>query len=245
MNNKNQLLLEYYKDKFDGIKILEHVSSPLLLSTNYELINSDIMFVGQETNSYYGNWHDFELRGIENQMDIYKMFMNDEYPNMNNLFFQYIKKLIDNPSVTPVWNNLFKFDLGDTSKKRNISHSSSNELTYIQSFHNGLLAKEVEIIQPKLIVFFTGHVYDKLYFDPIIKKKADFKLLYRPIEELQINNIDEWKCCTLDLRQFEGFENYTGKAIRTYHPLYLNRTKYRDSILEYIKHEIKQIVDIM
>jgi hypothetical protein len=200
------------------------------------------MFVGQETNSYYGNWHDFELRGIENQMDIYKMFMNDEFPKMNNLFFQYIKKLIDNPSVIPVWNNLFKFDLGDNSKKRNISHSSSNELTYIQTFHNKLLAKEVEIIQPKLIIFFTGHVYDKLYFDPIIKKQADFKLLYNPIEELQINNIDEWKCCTLDLQRFEGFKDYKGKAIRTYHPLYLNRTKYKENILAYIKNEIKQIL---
>jgi hypothetical protein len=242
MNNKTQLLLDFYKEKFHGIKIPDHFSSPLLLNMDYEFINSDIMFVGQETNSYYGNWYDFELRGIENQMDIYKKFMHDEYPRMNNLFFQYIKKLIDNPSVIPVWNNLFKFDLGDNSKKRNISHSSTNELTYIQSFHNKLLAKEVEIIRPKLIIFFTGHAYDKLYFDPIVKKNTDFRLLYNQIEELQINNIDEWKCCTLNLQRFEGFENFTGKAIRTYHPLYLNRTKYKDSILKYIKHEIKQII---
>lgn len=236
-----QQLYQLYQDKCQVIDLDNTVSSPLLIHPEYANINTDIMFVGQETNSYYGSWEDFDQRGVSAQMGIYKQFMEVEYPSMGNLFFQYIRKLMKDTKGIPVWNNLFKFDLGDIANKKNISKAEADELKIIQSFHYGLLAEEIKIIQPKIIIFFTGHVYDKLFFDPLVVRDGDYKLLYQPIDVLKEQNIDEWKCCQLGLNHFEGFENFKGKAIRTYHPLYLNRTSYKETILSYLADEIKSV----
>lgn len=235
-----QQLYQLYQDKFQVIGLDDTVSSPLLIHPECTNINTDIMFLGQETNSYYGSWKDFKGRGVSAQMDIYKQFMEVEYPSMNNLFFRYIRKLREDPNTTPVWNNLFKFDLGD--EKRNISKATASELENIQNFHRNILAEEIAIIQPKIIIFFTGPVYDKLFFDPLVVREGDYKLLYKPIDVLKEQNIDEWKCCQLGLNHFEGFEDFKGKAIRTYHPLYLNRTSYKEIILSYLANEIKVAV---
>lgn len=69
------------------------------------------MFIGQETNEWYGNWEDVYTRGIAEQMSIYKNFMDTHYSSMNNLFFKYIKRIVNNNNIVPVYTNLFKFDL--------------------------------------------------------------------------------------------------------------------------------------
>jgi hypothetical protein len=226
METKFQLLSNLYEEKFHNVDFSANISSPLLVDPECKNMSTDIMFVGQETNGFYGTWENFIERGVVAQMDIYKQFMEDEYPTMNNLFFQYIHKLMKNSQNLPVWNNLYKFDLGDNADKKNISKAEADELKIIQSFHIGLLAEEIKIIQPKIIIFFTGHVYDKLFFDPLVVRNGDYKLLYKPIDVLKEQNIDEWKCCQLGLNHFEGFEDFKGKAIRTYHPMYFNRTDY-------------------
>jgi len=242
MASKQELLHDLYQNKIQDIVLNQVVSSPLLVHPECKNMSTDIMFVGQETNGFYGTWENFIERGVVAQMDIYKQFIENEYPTMNNLFFQYIHKLMKNSQNLPVWNNLYKFDLGDNADKKNISKAEADELKIIQSFHIGLLAEEIKIIQPKIIIFFTGHVYDKLFFDPLVVRNGDYKLLYQPIKILKEQNIDEWKCCELGLNHFEGFEDFKGKAIRTYHPLYLNRTQYKEIILDYLANEIKSVV---
>jgi hypothetical protein len=191
---KQQFLQEFYEDKFLNNKINEKYSSPHLISLEAKNINTDIMFIGQETNEWYGNCQDVYTRGIAEQMSIYKNFMDTHYSSMNNLFFKYIKRIVNNNNIVPVYTNLFKFDLGDDSRVKNISNVSKETLSKIIEFHRGILSKEIEIIQPKIIIFFTGHNYDKLFIDPIIRKDGDYKKLYRKIDKLKC---DEWKCCQL------------------------------------------------
>jgi len=237
---KQQRLKEFYENKFLAGSIPNHYSSPHLISLN-DSIDTDIMIVGQETNTWYGSYKYFQDRGIDVQMEIYSKFMKEHYQTMNTLFWKYTKNIIDDTSKIPVWTNIFKFDLGDKSgKSKNISKASKEEYTKIIEFHHDILAQEIAIIQPKIIVFWTGPDYDKLFFDPIVKKEGDYKNLYKKIPDL--DNIDEWKCSKLELSNFKGFENFKGKAYRTYHPGFLNR-KYNDfgrKIIEYLKKEIKR-----
>ncbi|WP_198304373.1 uracil-DNA glycosylase family protein [Arcobacter vandammei] len=241
MKIKQQLLQEFYEDKFLNFKINEKYSSAHLISLEAKNINTDIMFIGQETNEWYGNWEDICTRGIVGQMNIYKDFMDKHYLTMNNLFFKYIKKIINDNNIVPVYTNLFKFDLGDDSRVKNISKAPKETLSKIIEFHKGILAKEIEIIQPKIIIFFTGHNYDKLFIDPIIRQNGDYKKLYKKIDEL---NCDEWKCCHLDIKEFEGFEKFTGLAYRTYHPMYLNRNlnKFGNEIFEFLKDRVSNFI---
>ena len=238
---KKQFLQEFYEDKFLNNKIDEKYSSPHLISLEAKNINTDIMFIGQETNEWYGNWEDVYTRGIAEQMNIYKNFMDKHYLSMNNLFFRYIKEIINYNNIVPVYTNLFKFDLGDDSLVKNISKAPRETLSKIIEFHKGILAKEIEIIKPKIIIFFTGHNYDKLFIEPIIRRNGDYKKLYRKIDKLKC---DEWKCCHLDIKEFEGFENFTGVAYRTYHPMYLNRNlnRFGNEIMEFLKDRVSNII---
>jgi len=234
--SKQAELKKFYENKFLDKTINKEYSSPLLISLD-ENINTDIMIIGQETNSWYENYEKFLKNRVDKQMEIYKNFMKKEYLKMNTMFWRYVKKIINDDNITPVFNNLFKFDLGDKRKDRNISKAPKNEYEQIIDFHQDILSKEIEIIKPKIIIFFTGHPYDKLFIDPIIKQNGDYKKLYKSIPSL---SIDEWKCGILDLKNFKGFENFEGKAIRTYHPIYLNRNldKFGNEIVEYLKNEI-------
>jgi hypothetical protein len=239
---KQEKLYQYYQEKFINNKISDKYSSPHLISLENSKINTDIMIIGQETNSWYGSYLDFQTHGVEKQMSIYNNFMNENYQTMNTIFWRDTKYIIDDNTIIPIWTNIFKFDLGDSTKKdKNISKASKEEYTKIIEFHQDILAKEIEIIQPRIIIFFTGHTYDKLFFDPIVKKTGDYKKLYKKIDELK--DIDEWQCGTLDLKNFEGFHNFKGKAIRTYHPSYLNRNskKFGKTILNYLRDEISSI----
>lgn len=242
MLNKQKELEAFYNKKFLDSSMSDECSSPHLISLNNSRVNTDIMIIGQETNSWYGSYLDFKNRGVENQMKIYDTFMDENYEKMNTLFWRYAKMLINNDTFVPVWTNIFKFDLGDDKgRDKNISKASKEEYAKIIQFHEGILAKEIEIIQPKIIIFFTGHVYDKLFFDPIVKRDGDYKELYRRIDEL--NGVDEWKCALLDLKKFDGFSNFRGKAFRTYHPIYLNRNldKFGNKIVALLKDEIASI----
>jgi hypothetical protein len=248
LNSKNQLKQEqleaFYESKFVSKSIPESYSSPHLISLGSGKINTDVMFVGQETNSWYYNQKRFleYENSVKTQMHLYDEYLLEHYKAAHNLFWRYIKNAMNNDDdEIPVWNNLFKFDRGDDCEgARNISKASGAELKDIQEFHKGILAKEIEILQPKIIIFLTGHTYDKLYFDPIIKGDKDWKKLYRKVDNLynQDNRLDEWKCADIGLHNFEGFENFKGKAIRTYHPRYLNTCDFKFVIIDYLKKEI-------
>ena len=243
MKQKQKELQEFYKTKFENFELSNSYSSPLLISLDNEKINTDIMVVGQQTNGWYGNFNDFNSRGIDKQMKIYDKFMREHCYSIRSIFFRYVKDVIDDNVIIPVWTNLFKFDLGDNRETRNISklNEKSDEFSKIIDFHSDILAREIEIIQPKIIIFFTGHPHDKIFFDKIVKKDDDYQKLYKEIEILKNKDIDRWKCGILDLSSFEDFSFFNGKAIRTYHPVYLNRNfkKFGDDILSYIKSEIK------
>ena len=242
MQQKQKELEAFYNEKFLENTMSDDYSSPHLISLNSTKVTTDIMIIGQETNSWYGSYLDFRNRGVKEQMNIYDTFMDENYQNMNTLFWRYTKNIINNDNLVPVWTNIFKFDLGDAKgSTKNISKASKEEYAKIIEFHQGILAREIEIIQPKIIIFFTGHTYDVLFFDPIVKREGDYRELYRNIEALE--GIDEWKCALLNLKKFDGFLNFKGEAFRTYHPIYLNRNldKFGNKVVAFLKEKLEGI----
>lgn len=233
-------LEQFYVNKFYNAEMDNKYSSPYLLSLDVKNLTTDIMFVGQETNEWFFGWDNFKEIGVKEQAQIYKTY-HDDYKNHNRLYFSFAKYIMNNDAITPLFNNMFKFDLGDKSTAKNISKAPKEEQEKIITFHQGIFAKELEIIKPKIIIFFTGHVYDKLFIDSIIKKDGNYKKLYKKIDEL---SVDEWKCCKLDLKQFEGFEHFEGVAFRTYHPMYLNRHKntFGQEILDYLQNQVQKVL---
>lgn len=240
MHAKQQQLEAFYEEKFYKNDVITSLSSPYLISLEVQNQNPNVMIVGQETNEWFYDWEAFKRIGVQAQMKVYKDY-HDNHKEHNRLYFAYAKHVMGSNEMVPVFNNMFKFDLGDKSKTKNISNASDEQLKELLDFHKGILAKEIEIIQPKIILFFTGHVYDKLFIDPIIKQEGDYRKLYKKIDAL---SVDEWKCCHLDLKHFPGFENFNGIAFRTYHPMYLNRkaNTYGKEILDYLKQQVASVI---
>lgn len=76
MQEKERLLVEFYTTKFLNAR-LESFSSPMLISS--KSVNTDVMTIGQETNSWYGSYTDFCTRGIEAQMNLYDGFVTNDF----------------------------------------------------------------------------------------------------------------------------------------------------------------------
>ena len=98
----------------------------------------------------------------------------------------------------------------------------------IKPYLNGIILKEIEILKPQFIVFFTGpDEYDKVLDDVFSKPKRK-----------SIGNFNERHLCEIEIPDIK-------KAIRTYHPNYLFRTgnenvnKYYDCIVNEITTVIK------
>lgn len=124
----------------------------------------------------------------------------------------------------PTINNLFKFDLGDDSEVKSILSAESDEFESIIEFYQGILKREIEIISPKIIIFFIGTRYEA-FLDRFI-----------PNDKLSIDGFKLNELCELKLK---GFSNI--KAYRTYHPGYLNRkfNKFGARVREFLKGEVR------
>lgn len=243
---KNQQLRAFYQKKFYNYDTNESFSSPYLISLDVDNINTDIMVVGQETNSWYYDWDLFKMIEVCGQMNIYKNYYNEYHKHkvpFTHHFYSKTKEIINSDNIVPVFNNLFKFDLGDGSENRNISKAPKEKLSQIIDFHKDILAKEIEIINPKMIIFFTGPEYDKIFMDPLILKEGNYTRLYEKIDTL---SVDEWKCCRLNIQKFNGFKNFKGVAFRTYHPSYLNRNlnTFGQEIIDFLKDEVHKFLKI-
>lgn len=219
MQEKECLLLKFYKTKFLNTSIT-NFSSPMLISLKN--VNTDVIIVGQETNSWYGSYKDFLIKGVSEQMNIYDNFIVSEFLKKSSPYHTYVKEICG--GNMPTINNLFKFDLGDNSNKKSILSAKADEIKHIVSFHDGVLMREIEIISPKIIIFFTGPRYEA------------FLDRFMPNDKMSIDGFKLNELCELKLKYFPSV-----KAYRTYHPGYLNRqfNKFGARVREFLKGEVE------
>lgn len=198
-------------------------SHPLLIKVNEEKYqNSDIkiMIVGQETNG----WYDDFTGDMNISLNGYESFFNSNYCySYGGQFWNGVKKFktkieekYPNKNVYILWNNICKIG--------NSQENTNRAAQYIQNVENkefNIIKDELEILNPDIVIFFTGHSYDNIR--ELKLGKVDYESI-NDFKESQLVKIKDSKIKNM---------------FRTYHPGYLYRGKgridhYFNSIIENI-----------
>jgi hypothetical protein len=228
----NEKLKEVYNSNWSSLsselnKIIEDSSksikpaNPLLLKVTNEFEAADIriMIFGQETNGWEGDFQG----DISISLDIYNDFFNSEncfsyggqFWNGISRFLKIVREKYPNKKVSFLWNNVVK--IGGSGSDINCPPD------YIYNIENNffnIIGKEIELLNPNVIIFFSGPNYDRK--------------IINCLQDVNFNPISE-KYDTRKIAKIE-YKNYKN-IFRTYHPNYL----WRNGIDDYLKEIIDKI----
>jgi hypothetical protein len=192
-------------------------SNPLLIQLpdeqTYKSADIRIMVFGQETN----NWHHQFQPDLHKSLNWYSSFLEARkhkgkgtFWNSVRRFAQKLEEESNGKSVELVWNNVFKIGKKTIGKP-------GDRIRKQEEQHFNVIQKEIEILKPNLVVFFSGPNYDKHLKSKIIIEEVQPVLDGYPGREVEF-----WKLKG-------GIQ-----AVRTYHPTYLRRSKQEEAIFNYI-----------
>ncbi len=223
--NINDKLNELYSFQIDGLRKISDKSDviseegtyskwdgPHLMycwEQDYKDAHLKILFIGQENNAFY----DCAWDQIKKPIDKYAEFALAE-KNEHSLFWQavYEIKSLLNPksenSKNFLWTNVSKYSTWEGKR------ITDEDFHFINKNLN-LLESEISIINPDIVIFFSGPDYDrwiKAQFSSTVQ--FDEKVLSTiPARELSFFKVVEEDCVL------------PNRTYRTYHPNYLNRSK--------------------
>ena len=201
------------KDQLDNEGIYDY-SSPLLMycwEQEYEEGNKKILFVGQESNSWYEDGSSLNENSLNQVISNYEDF--DLGNGYNSPFWHFVHNLnnrFNNSSHSFLWTNINKFGL-DKGKGR-----PNKRVTELENQYFNILKDELNIINPDAVIFLTGPNYD----NDIKNKLGSIKFI---------------KCTTdHDVREFARLENQylPYDSYRIYHPNYLSYNSSTDEYLD-------------
>lgn len=196
-------------------------TNPLLLYINEKkYLESDIkvMIIGQETNDWGNNF----TGNIQETIQIYDDFYNSGYAlntyrghfwNGINRFSDLFEKKIPNKKIYYIWNNVVKIGASGRDQNHPQNHIYHSELDNFK-----VLEKEIEILNPDIILFISGPSYDSNISS--ILNGVQFSRLNSSFSQRQIAKLE-----------FKNRKN----IFRTYHPNYLWRNdinKYFEAIID-------------
>ncbi|MES1934409.1 hypothetical protein T35B1_17481 [Salinisphaera shabanensis T35B1] len=187
-----------------------NTNGPFLISPNagYWSAPVRVAFIGQETRGWVSS------DKVEEQIAGYEGFnLGENY--RASPFWNVIRKLerrITSENYTSAWLNLNRYD----EKKKRPSKALAKTLSEI----DWILAKELEIIEPHVIIAMTGPSYD----DRILKLLGGEK---KGVEGLKVGQL-----CELENNTFAA------NAFRTYHPKYLRLSKLEDIVIAAIGERV-------
>lgn len=212
------LYSNYWKDFVNYSNTVE-ISNPLLISfpRRFKGQNTKLLIIGQETNGWYDNASVYDgIDSITGLIDIYL----DEFclgTGDSSQFWNAVRKLenlleIENYQI--MWTNLNKVDVAKTSPPDTVR----DEILKIFP----VVPEEVRIINPDVVVSFTGPDYDSLL------EKIFPGILFEEISGFNIRHLAKIRHKSLPDNSF-----------RSYHPHYLYRSKTADKTLEAISKNVK------
>jgi len=218
MTGLNCRLRELYAQRIDEIKRIaseyDGVSKPLLMAVpeGYEQSTVRLMVVGQQTHGWgQGNCWD-----VDELMSEYGRFgMGERYgkPFLRTSQDLYRRLNPDGAHLAFLWSNLNKVD----QKKKRPEKSVEERIAELQ-----LLRKEIQILEPKAVVFFTGPNYDGL-----------LRSIFQDVQLRRLSSeVDERKLSRLE------HDSLPTCSYRTYHPHYLWRCRRRECFVEAIVRDI-------
>jgi len=210
---KEQLLkaYKYRQADFKTVKTKfadEDMAGPFLMSPNdkYALQPYPLLIVGQETNGW-----GYDVEDLNKQMKVYEYFNvgNDYYASPFWNVTRKVEKALGNEPHTCAWTNISKFDLDG-------GRSYGEYETAIATLDN-LLAIEINIIKPKVCLFFSGPSFD-----------GRIKNIFPDIEFVAVaghtsRQLSQLKHPDLPVLTF-----------RSYHPNYLRRSGLESEFINFI-----------
>lgn len=177
-----------------------------------------------------GNFSDFLVQGnsIDALMANYGDFAfavgTKHYQSPFWRAYRQIRKVLDTSvdgiEASVLWTNIFRMDFKGGSVWAN---STRDEFSAIQKCGRGLLSKEIRILQPDFMVFFTGPNYN-----------SELEQEFIGLSYTKINTHDVSRSAWLSHPVF-----HEAKVVRTYHPRYLQTSKQwkvLDKIVQTIKN---------
>ncbi len=223
----NQELAEYYSLKWrklcsvlDENELKGYEYNPLLLGVNnpndFEKADVKVMLFGQDMS--LGDWYKYDRNAqvLKECMLSIKTFDNKIGAISNgikqtrgmgggmNLFINKLNSNFKDKEIRYIWNDLVKIG-------RNIKWNNKKEiLESIEDKYFNVLKDEINIIQPQVIIFFTG---PQPYWELRLQKKIGITdENYKNISNW--NNIKQVALLDLDKTKFPSVKY----AFRTYHP---------------------------
>ena len=215
----NQKLTELYQENWNGyiseIRGNLNATNPQLICVSNEYASAEIkvVVVGQET-FFWGGEFDQEIREgryptINDLQLLYNKFANEKF-GYNSPFWNFMKRLkLKSDGIGIVSTNIIK--IGRNGK------GYDNEVKDLTKEYFNVIRKELEILQPDLVVFTTGPKYDKI-----------IKEFLGEVNILLDNN-------KLAIYKIEGLSY---GAIRTYHPHYMSRKRLYFETINYVTNLI-------
>lgn len=212
--------IEAYNSKQNDNR--KRATNPLLLKVpeDYSNYKNRIMIFGQETSTWGGELRKDQAfaNEIEKIVETYNGFYLKgsfkKHPGAFGNEFKRIKREVDKAyDATFIWNNINK--IGRVGK------GNLQKINEIQFEHFNVVREEIKLLEPTVMIFFTGPNYNHF----IEKNIAPFK------EEEIVDILTKVK--------FNGeFENIT--AFKTYHPNGLYRRSKNKVVIPRLIDEVKK-----
>jgi len=216
----NSKLAELYKSHWSDLSknlnlilndkdLTQKPTNPLLIYVDEKkYFESDlkVMIIGQETN----DWGENFSGNFQKTIEIYDEFYNSGYAtntygghfwNGINRFSSLLESKFPEKKISYIWNNVVK--IGASGRDQN---HPQNHIYHAELDNFKVLEKEIEILNPDIILFISGPNYDSN--------------ISSILNDVKFSNIDE----TFSSRQIAklSFKNHKN-MFRTYHPNYLWR----------------------
>lgn len=235
INEYNKELEVFYLKYFNENKIedsltLDKLSVPMLLKLDESYFNPEkptIIIFGQET-KYWGkkdfNTY-FHLRDkvdetVKSVMNHYSWQLNNTKRKTRSVLIRTNRKiqnqLTDNYNI--LWSNIYKYSYDGKRVSKNVT---KEHFKTIMKHQKEFMKFELELFQPKGMIFFTGKRLDRE-----IEHNLDAKVKW-------IENYDAFSS-RLDIKSTFNIDEDI-KVLRSYYPQYLSRKKKLDSVVEYSK----------
>lgn len=220
----NQKLLELYKQKW---KYIEEIKSKdkdgdivfqlACIPANYYKCNYKVLIVGQETYKWHNRkssaedsmLYTLEKEYMKKTSSAFALFAYNFVSKINNFNSKCYKKSYF------AWSNLRKFCYKiDNTKKKKPSSKLPAEIENIIDKNFYILEDEIKIINPDIVLFLTGPIYDEY--------------LKKHLENIKFENVDNYK-----KKEFAKVihSSLPEKSFRIYHPVYLQRIKRKKEYL--------------
>jgi hypothetical protein len=157
-----------------------------------------------------GNFWQFQQakHGVGAMWNLYRWYaLGRAYPKLNSPFwrgFRAIDSAINGPQDAALWTNIFKMNVNGSVMR----NCRAAEVSALQQAQHGLLFEEINILNPDIVVFFSGPRYDSA----IKCEFPDMKI--SPLSRrVPASAVGVLRAAGLPVR-----------SLRTYHPEYLQRS---------------------